>query len=372
MQEGNSSSSHHGSPCPRCGRASRPNSKFCAHCGARLLADEPTLGARSTVAAEEAHPSPPVEPGVEGVPARHRPAPRRNRRGVYLAVALVVCLAATATALGIIMSGRPATTLTSAANGPTTLSVKNSSLQETTTSATQTTTTTLATTTTASTSTTTAASAADTTDVELPVRVLDTASGGDPLQFDYPTRISAPIPAEWAQQVAAYGVAGIVILAPKGWTASDAGIGANGTSGLMLQSTGSSAIAGTLEYEQTAGRVVAGWDRAAQYFSWVHDQWRDSGLPDELSDSGLPNDPPDLRPGMVATIISRQLIKYRIAPNDNAGEGEVNGIARTGIGVDGDGDSFVRLEVVLPPDARDLATAILDFYMAHKDDSYLR
>ncbi len=332
--------------CTQCGKKVRSGARFCAHCGA---------------SSEAAH----LEPVFKNMagPGEVGPARKRSTRRLALMALVIIVLASAAVGTVLLANSAPdqkthdVASATSEWTGPTTVPTNPAP--------------TLASATTSLAKDTTSIVSA-LVDVTLSVTILQTELGNPETLFTYPRSVEAMVPERWVGKVAAYAVAGIVLLAPSGWTTTDSAVGANGSSGLMLHSNSSSAIVGTLEYEQTAGRVVAGWNAAAQYFSWVHDQWRDSGLPDELSDSGMPNEPPELRPGMVTTFASRQIVRYRIAPADSPNGGDINGVASTGIGVDGDGDSFSRLEIVLPLDARDLATAILDFHIAHQSDLYLK
>jgi hypothetical protein len=337
--------------CTQCGKKMRPEAEFCPYCGAVLfkpLATEPAVADGRVV--------------------------RSNRRRTVIIVLATAVLVLAATGAGILFGAtggeKPTssavaittsstnTTATDAINAETTITkiAQPTSTKEPTTTVEHATTSTIL----ASTSTLIAG-----VKVTLPVQVLkkdDINNSG--VAYAYPPSIDATIPKRWVDKVAAYGVAGVIVIAPSEWTTAD------GYYCVDLKSTDLSSIPGTLHCDQTAGRVVAAWMRAAEYFPWVHDQWKDRGLPSELRDVGMPDDPPELRPGMAITMTNQHLMRYRIAPTGD--QGEVNGVARTGIGVENDGDSFYWLEVTLPTDAADLAAAILDFYLAHEDDYNLR
>jgi hypothetical protein len=208
------------------------------------------------------------------------------------------------------------------------------------------------------TSTSTATSGNETS-LSLPVKILDTSLGETGTKFGYPTTVSVSVPAEWKGQLAAYGVAGAVILAPVGWTSDDAAVGAGGSARATLHSTNSSSIAGEIIFEQTSASVGDAWDRSAQYFPWVRENWKDSPFPD----SPVPNP----RAGLEEYFLNDQHVTYSIA---NTGPNETNGVAHTylvaGSSYLDEYPGFDRLEVALSSKYRELATVILNYYLAHE------
>ena len=206
------------------------------------------------------------------------------------------------------------------------------------------------------------------TTLTLPVHVLGTAFGVDGVTLKYPSDVVVGIPQEWVGQLSAYGVAGAVLLAPRGWTESDALIAADGSSRVTLHSTSSSAIKGMVYFEQTSASVGSAWDESARYFPWVQDHW---------SESGFPGPAPSLEPGLTEHFDQgQQLIEYSLHGGVQTQSGlEVNGVAHTGI----DPNSLQltaypgldRLEVTLPSEDHGLATVILNYYLAHENEYYV-
>ena len=198
----------------------------------------------------------------------------------------------------------------------------------------------------------------------LPVRVLHSELGIPGQGPSYPTKIKVRIPGKWVGEVGAYGVAGVVLLAPSGWTASDALIAADGSSGATLhsRSLGSPGIHGRLEFEQTSACVGCSWDDAGQYFPWVRNHWSQTGY----ASSPVPLE----RPGLSEHSIGPRLIAYSVHSGAEVDLGfKVDGVAHTWLKLGGSqgawGPLFDRLEVALPPEDRGLATVILNYYLAY-------
>lgn len=192
----------------------------------------------------------------------------------------------------------------------------------------------------------------------LPVHVLHTAWGITPApSLLYPASVTVQLPRAWADKVAAYGVVGMVLLAPAGWTESNALIGADASQGARLHATGTSAIAGQLTYEgYWSGPAL--W-AAAPYFPWVRAEWNQSGYSGSES-------PPAARSGLVEHLVGNQLAEYSLTSGPQVDDGlQVNGVAHMTAPGKTTGDfEFDRLEVVLPPSAHALGTAILNYYLS--------
>ena len=112
----------------------------------------------------------------------------------------------------------------------------------------------------------------------LPVHVL-TRVDANGSALKYPQTVTVRLPRIWADKVAAYGVVGTVLLAPAGWTQSKrvTYVAEDGGTEALLHATGSSAVAGQLNYEsEDTGPAV--W-AAAPYLSWVRADWRRSSWP---------------------------------------------------------------------------------------------
>jgi hypothetical protein len=142
----------------------------------------------------------------------------------------------------------------------------------------------------------------------------------------------------------------VVLIAPAGWYGSG-GIGADGSESATMHATGTSAIRGQLTYEMDgAGPATYA---AAAYFPWVRKGW---------SQWGYSGSSPSARGGLVEHFSSTHLARYTAASGPEVDHGlQVNGVARV---VSGGDWSFDRLEVALPPTDRDLAAAILRYYVS--------
>jgi hypothetical protein len=197
----------------------------------------------------------------------------------------------------------------------------------------------------------------------LTVQVLKSELGVSENVPKYPSKVRVRISSVWAHKVTAYGVAGVVLLAPSGWKASEALIGANGSASASLHGAGlaSRVIPGRLEYEETSASGWSSWQGAAQYFNSVLNDW---------SSSPYANDaPPMLRPGLKVHYIGDRLIAYSVHSGAEVDLGfRVDGAAHTllpeGNTASEKGPLFDRLEIVLPPGYPGLATAILNNYIA--------
>jgi putative ABC transport system ATP-binding protein len=194
----------------------------------------------------------------------------------------------------------------------------------------------------------------------LPVHVLPTQFGidGQPAPT-YPARVMVSIPRTWAGQLAAYGVVGVVLLDPSGWTeqGNSALIAADGSSGATLQAAGSSMVQGRLNYvkEATGPGGYAAADAAA-YFPWVRSKWATWGFATSL---------PTARAGLVEHLVNDQLAEYSLTSGPEVDDGlQVNGIAHVTIFSGGGELSFDYLEVALPPSDHGLATVILNYYLS--------
>lgn len=199
----------------------------------------------------------------------------------------------------------------------------------------------------------------------LPVRVLHSELGIPGQEPRYPRKIKVRIPRRWVGEVGAYGVAGVVLLAPSGWTAGDALIAADGsaTASLHSRSLGSPGIHGRLEFEQTSACVGCSWDEAGQYFPWVRNHWSQTGY-----DASGPV--PLERPGLSEHAIGSGLIAYSVHSGAEVDLGfRVDGVAHTWLKLvrsqQARGPLFDRLEVALPPEDQGLATVILNYYLAY-------
>ena len=202
-----------------------------------------------------------------------------------------------------------------------------------------------------------AARAAGRTAVTLRVRVLPTTYGVRGRHPAYPKDVQVEAPARLASALAAYGVGGYVLVAPKGWTGSGT-VGADGSSQAALHATAAATTRGSLAFEQTSACWGCAWDAAAPYFAWVRRHWRASQLGGE---------PPHARRGLAESPVRADLVLYTAA-------GAARGLAVDGVAyaaVVGDrrwhgapGPGFEQEEVALPAGGHALATVILQSFVS--------
>lgn len=184
----------------------------------------------------------------------------------------------------------------------------------------------------------------------LPVHVLATSQGvqGNPAPI-YPATITVRVPSPWIGQVAAYGVAGVVLLAPAGWYGTGL-LAADGSYGATLHAASASAIPGQMTFEVDENGPAIG--AAAAYFPWVQSGW---------SQWGTGGPAPTTRGDIDEHFVSTHLARYAVTAGPQVNQGlHVNGAVRV---TQGGAWSFERLEMALPPGDDALAQAIIDCYL---------
>ncbi|MBI3980239.1 MAG: serine/threonine protein kinase [Chloroflexi bacterium] len=185
--------------------------------------------------------------------------------------------------------------------------------------------------------------------VTLPVTALRTSSAllGD-ARYTYPQATNVEIPEAFSGALAAYGGGGRVVIAPRGWT-GEASQGATGNTFIRLHpvgSTGASAPGMRVTWLHSGPAV----SEAAPYFEQAARILRQQF-------GGEPSPPPQ---GIVRAPISPQLLAYGL-PNTSDGL-EVNGVAYfKGESIE---STFVSMQVTLPPREHELATILLDTFVA--------
>ncbi len=193
--------------------------------------------------------------------------------------------------------------------------------------------------------------------VTLAVHVLPTTLGTSGPRPSYPSHVSARVPEAWKGKLAAYGVAGVVLLAPAGWREGSALIAADGSRAATLHASSSATVPGRLDYENSGRGAGNSWADAAPYFPAVRAQW---------ARSGLAGPPPARRPGLVERFAGEHLAWYTVQASAAGQHQRVDGVARTSLPPTASGTrtyGFDRLEVTLPRSDHALAVAILDHYL---------
>ena len=196
--------------------------------------------------------------------------------------------------------------------------------------------------------------------VTLTVHVLPTTLGTSGPGPSYPPRVSARVPKAWKGKLAAYGVAGVVLLAPAGWREGRALIAADGSRAATLRAGRAATVPGRLDYENSGGGSANTWKDAAPYFPWVRAQW---------ARSHLAGPPPARRPGLVERFVGDHLVWYTVRASAAGQHRRVDGVTRTSLPGTASGTrtySFDRLEVTLPSSDHALAVAILDHYLTSR------
>lgn len=195
--------------------------------------------------------------------------------------------------------------------------------------------------------------------VTLPVTQLPTenaAGSGSPI--DYPASTTFTVPRALASQVAAYGVAGVVVLGPSGWTGTDGLVGADTSAGFTLYpAVGSSSGGPQMTFLYDGGCVGCSWSDAAAYFPTVAASPLGQGVVFSTPVPGLVTD--NLGPGLIA--YSRPASVPTL---------QTNGVALTTLpGQDNDTVAavFENLSLTLSATEHPLATVILNAFLDNED-----
>jgi hypothetical protein len=194
-----------------------------------------------------------------------------------------------------------------------------------------------------------------TTTLTLGVVALPTTFGVPGAPNSYPATIRASVPPSLSGEVAAYGVAGTVVVAPAGWTGSGE-VGADGSVVFTLLPTGASPGDGAeMVYQFDGACAGCTWGDASAFFPAVADALPSSGLGPASSPAA----------GLQTELLAPGLIGYRL-PDAQPGL-EMNGVAYTNLPASTDTPIFENLLVTLPAAEHPLATAILNALVSNQD-----
>ncbi len=189
----------------------------------------------------------------------------------------------------------------------------------------------------------------------LAVNALPTTYGVPGANPAYPESIRVTAAASFSGQIAAYGVAGTVVVAPTGWTGSGQ-VGADGSAAFTLLPPGGAGGGGSeLVFQFDGACVGCTWDDASAYFPAVAAAAPAAGM------GPAPSPPTGLR----TETISTGLIGYSL-PDATAGY-QLNGVAFTTLPAGTADPIFENLEVSLPTSEHSLATVILNAVVANED-----
>ncbi|OGM02614.1 hypothetical protein A2115_01210 [Candidatus Woesebacteria bacterium GWA1_41_8] len=190
------------------------------------------------------------------------------------------------------------------------------------------------------------------TTVNLPVTILKTDFGTEASNFEYPKTLTVSVPGNYKDQLAAYGAAYEILVAPKGWTGSGS-IGADGNTLVELNSWGGawgtdSKMKLIIASTGTANALLG----AAPYFQWVRENWN------ELSETPIPK-----KAEMTTAFVTSRLMKYKLL---NPPEGlEVAGVVYSDAKdhVEDEFWSFIQMEITYPKTEQDFADQLLNTFI---------
>ncbi|HUY56641.1 MAG TPA: DUF4850 domain-containing protein [Candidatus Micrarchaeaceae archaeon] len=189
----------------------------------------------------------------------------------------------------------------------------------------------------------------------LAVATLPTTFGVPGAATSYPASLRVSLPASLSEQVAAYGVAGTVVLAPAGWTGSGA-VGADGSAAFTLYPTGSApGVGAEIVYQFDGACAGCTWGDASAYFPAVAQALPSTG-------TGTAASPPA---GLQTESLASGLIGYSLP--DSAAGLQLNGVAYTNLPASTAMPVFENLLVTLPTSEHPLATLILNAFVANED-----
>jgi hypothetical protein len=194
-----------------------------------------------------------------------------------------------------------------------------------------------------------------TTTLVLLVSTLPTTFGVPGDTNTYPAAIRVAVPDSFSGQIAAYGVAGTVVVGPSGWTGSGQ-VGADGSLGFNLIPIGASPGTGPEMVFQFDGACVGcTWGDASSYFPAVASAAPSAGF-------GPASSPPE---GLQTEPLGAGLIGYSLPGSTPAYQ--VNGVAYTNLPAPTANPIFENLELTLPSTDHTLATVILNALVANED-----
>lgn len=198
-------------------------------------------------------------------------------------------------------------------------------------------------------------SAAATTTVVLTVSTLPTTFGVPGDTYAYPASIRVTVPQSVSGELAAYGVAGTVVVGPASWTGRGQ-VGADGSAGFTLAPPGVSPGSGAeMIYQFDGACVGCTWGDASAYFPAVAAALPSAGV-------GPASSPP---PGLQTEPLAAGLIGFSL-PDSISGY-QLNGVAYTNLPGSTADPIFEELELSLPASEHTLATVILNALVANED-----
>lgn len=200
-------------------------------------------------------------------------------------------------------------------------------------------------------------------DLSLPITILHTSQALPQMNIGYPAYVHVRVPTQWAHALSAYGVDGVVLVAPTGWT-GEGSMGADGSARATLHSLAGSPSAGWLTYTRIPVCYGCALSESARYFSWVRETWS------SLSNSTSVPIPP-ARPILQEVPLTHSTLAY-LAPGTADGL-EVNGVAYSVVDQRNAGLQLCRFncalfadeELALPGSQHSLASAILNAFIAN-------
>jgi hypothetical protein len=164
------------------------------------------------------------------------------------------------------------------------------------------------------------------------------------VRFDVPADQQGKLAAFWLNL--GDGEHGVLIIGPKGWKAVSAGVGANGSVGILLRNPGDEKQ--TLQYSDSGGCQGCSIANVGTYFPSLGKWAEEQDFPGEKKEF------------LQQTLLTPNIVAYSLKHPD-AGY-ETHGVAYQQHG--GGGAVFRMEEISLTADSRPLATTILNFFVA--------
>lgn len=198
----------------------------------------------------------------------------------------------------------------------------------------------------------------------LAVTDLPTQFGVAGMSATYPATVRFRVPRDLEHDVAAYGVAGVVVLGPSDWTGTNGLVGVDGSAGFILYPKGERPSGGSpsggpqMGFQYDGGCVGCSWTDASAFFPAVAQAASSGG-------TGTSASPPA---GLTSETLGPGLIDYS-APVPEVGY-QSNGVAFTTLpGQDNETVPavFEKLGLTFPAAEHPLAEVILDAFVDNED-----
>jgi len=198
-------------------------------------------------------------------------------------------------------------------------------------------------------------------DLVLPVTVLPTSEDPAAAKYEpkYPSSVDVSDAAGFANQIAAYGAAHNVWIAPQGWT-GEGSVSTDGNLGVTLYPPGGSADSGQrVSYYEIPGCGGCMLDSAAPYFASAMQQYN-------LEDNTDGSEPIPVPQGLTVTPISSTLVTYTLPDEGNLYEGTLSVSGVVYYNPDNQNVPFAEAEFFLPTSDAPLANFLSQTFISQE------